>query len=91
MRDNDDVNAWRSAEEAVVAGDLATLEHLLRDYAEVFKNERPKSWWDNTLHPEYTAGDARAIIARTHHVDSWQDFEALRRDAALPGSPTARF
>jgi len=82
---------WRTAEEAVVAGDLATLEHLLRDYADVFNNERPKSWWDNTLHPEYQAGDARAVISRTHHFDSWQDFESFTRDVALPGSPVARF
>jgi hypothetical protein len=82
---------WRTAEEAVVAGDLATLEHLLHDYADVFKNERPKSWWNNTLHPEYRVGDARAIITRTHHFDSWQDFEAFTRDVAIAGSRVARF
>jgi hypothetical protein len=82
---------WRTAEDAVVAGDSATLELLLRDYADVFKNERPKSSWNNTLHPEYQAGDARAIITRTHHFDSWQDFEAFTRDVAIAGSPIARF
>jgi hypothetical protein len=82
---------WRLAEDSVVAGDAATLEHVLRDYADVFENERPTSAWNNTLHPEYQAGDARAIIARTHHFDSWQDFEAFTRDGAIAGSPVARF
>lgn len=72
-------NVWRMAEESIVAGDAATLEALLRDYADVFRNERPTSWWDNTLRPSYEAGDARAIISRTHHFDSWDGFEAFAR------------
>src|SRR5690348_751357 len=51
---------WRMAEEAVVAGDAETLDGVLRAHARVFRNERPKSWWNNTLHPEYHRGDARA-------------------------------
>jgi hypothetical protein len=82
---------WRIAEEAVVAGDLATLERLLRDHAEVFKTERPKSFWNNTLHPEYDSGDARAIISRTHHFDSWEDFERFLRAPREPDTPLALF
>jgi hypothetical protein len=82
---------WRTAEEAVVAGDVATLERLLREYAEVFKTERPKSYWNNTLHPEYHSGDARAIINRTHHFDSWEDFERFLRAPREPGSPLELF
>ena len=82
---------WRAAEAAVVAGDAATLERLLRDHADVFRNERPKSWWNNTLHPEYHRGDARAIITWTHHFDSWPEFEAFTREVRDPRSPVARF
>ena len=35
---------WRTAEQAVVAGDVATLEALLLDSADVFRDERPESW-----------------------------------------------
>lgn len=34
---------WRTAEEAVVAGDVATLDALLRDYGDIIRNERPQS------------------------------------------------
>jgi hypothetical protein len=84
-------SVWRTAEEAVVAGDGDTLGALLLDYADVFRNERPKSWWNNTQHPNYEVGNARAIITRTHHVDTWEDFEAFTR-AMHDGSPAvARF
>lgn len=82
---------WRAAEQAVVAGDLATLERLMEAQAAVLANGRPRSWWNNTLHPEYAAGDARAVISRTHHFDTWADFEAFTRDVAVPGSPIATF
>src|ERR671914_677454 len=82
---------WQTAAEAVVAGDVVTLERLLRDHAEVLKPERPKSVWNNTLYPEYHTGDARAIISRTHHFDSWDDFERFMRAPREPGSPLALF
>ena len=82
---------WRLAEQAVVAGDAATLERLMRSYESVFRNERPQSWWKNTLHPEYQRGDARAVITWTHHFDSWSEFEAFQRDVRDPQSPVALF
>ena len=45
---------WRMAEEAVVAGDVATLEQLLRDYADVFRNER--------FHRHTRQGRARGVL-----------------------------
>ncbi len=80
------LSVWRTAEEAVVAGDAITLEALLLDYSDVFRNDKPKSWWNNTLHPNYKAGNARAIISRTHHFDTWEDFEAFTR-AIHEGDP----
>lgn len=82
---------WRMAEEAVVAGDAETLDGVLRAHARVFRNERPKSWWNNTLHPEYHRGDARAIILWTHHFNAWPEFEAFTRARRDRDSPVARF
>lgn len=83
-------SVWTAAEAAVVAGDLPTLERLLRGYPDVFR-EKLQSWWGNTLAPEYGADDARAIISRTHHFDSWEQFESFTRAISVPGSPVALF
>jgi Ankyrin repeats (3 copies) len=82
---------WRTAERAVVAGDVATLERLLEDYADVFRDERPQSWWHNTLTPSYDAGEAREIIRKTHEFDSWAAYGRFVNEAKRAGSPVARF
>lgn len=82
---------WRTAEEAVVAGEVATLEHLLAEHAEVFKNERPVSWWHNTLTPNYEEGSAREIIRRTHDFASWDDYDAFASALNTPASSVALF
>jgi len=82
---------WRTAEEAVVAGDVATLDALLRDYGEIIRSERPQSWWNNTLTPDYEAGDARGIIASTHHFSTWDEFVAHTEAMKDNASPVGRF
>jgi hypothetical protein len=82
---------WKMAEDAIVAGDLSTLERILRDYGDTIRKQRPQSWWNNTLVPSYDAGDARAIIARTHHFESVEDFVAFTQAIADKSSPVARF
>jgi hypothetical protein len=82
---------WQSAEKAIVAGDAAKLELLLRHYADVFRSEQPRSWWNNTLTADYHAGDARAIIASTHHFNSWDEFVAHRAAVRDRKSQVARF
>jgi hypothetical protein len=42
---------WSTAEEAIVAGDVATLERILRDYGDLMRQQRPESWGNNTLAP----------------------------------------
>jgi len=83
--------AWKTAEDAIVAGDVAALERVLREYGDRLQKQRPQSWWQNTLAPNYDAGGARDIIARTHHFKSFEDFEALRKAVADRSSPVARF
>src|SRR3989442_5920849 len=82
---------WKMAEDAIVAGDLSTLERILRDYGDMIRKQRPQSWWNNTLAPSYDAGDAREIIARTHHFKTFEDFVALTQAIKDKSSPIARF
>src|SRR6476646_10781915 len=82
---------WKTAEEAVVAADLATLDALLRDYGDIIRTEPPQSWWNNTLTPDYAAGDARGIIASTHHFDTWDALVAHLATIRDEASPAARF
>lgn len=67
---------WRLAEDAVVGGDVTTLERLLRDHGALLRKEHPRSSWSGGLAPHYDAPDARSIIARNHHFESWDQFEA---------------
>ncbi len=81
---------WRRAESAMIAGDLATLESLLRDYGDVIRGHHP-SHDDDYLAPDYQAGDARAIIASTHHFESWNQFATHAENLKNRNSPIARF
>jgi hypothetical protein len=83
--------AWKTAEDSIVAGDIATLERVLRKYGTRLQEQRPQSWWNNTLTPSYDAGDARAIISRTHHFKTFEDFAAFTKAVADSSSPIARF
>ncbi len=83
--------AWKTAEDSIVAGDVAMLERVLRTYGSRLQEQRPQSWWNNTLAPSYDAGDARAIIARTHHFKNFEDFVACTKATADSSSPIARF
>lgn len=82
---------WKSAADAVVAGDAATLERLLREHEAMFRAGRPEPAWSNGLTPEYSAGDARSIIVRTHFFDNWDRFAAYAAALQEPTSAVARF
>lgn len=78
---------WKSAEDAVVAGDAATLERLLREHQPMFRTEQPPSSWLGGLAPDYSAGDARSIIARNHCFENWSGFASYA--AALKDGQSA--
>jgi hypothetical protein len=82
---------WKAAEHAIVAGDARHLEQLMADHEEVFRNERPRSFWNNTLSPDYGKVDARLIIASTHAFGSWEAFAAHAAAVKDVNSPVARF
>jgi ankyrin repeat protein len=82
---------WRRAEQAVVSGDVSTLERLLLDHEDVLRKQRPRSSWLGGLSPDYDAGDARAIIVRTHHFANWHQFTAHAEAVMDKNSSVARF
>ena len=82
---------WRSAEAAIVAGDVSSLAGLLRAHQPVFRSQRPQSSWLGGLTPDYSAADARSIIVRNHEFDSWEQFAAYTDVIKDPAAPVARF
>lgn len=79
------------AERAVVSGDASTLDGLLGEYGELLRmGPVPSTWWGG-LAPDYSAGDARAIIAKEHHFDGWDQFERLTEALKDSSSPVAQF
>lgn len=82
---------WRQAERAVIAGDAAALERLLRTHATLFREDRPPASTPGGLAPDYSAGDARDVIARNHEFAGWDAFETLQRALKQPASPVTQF
>ena len=80
---------WRQAERAVVAGDVATLERLMRAHEPLFREGRPPSSTPGGLAPDYSASEARQIIASNHEFERWDVFESFQRDVKRPSSPVA--
>jgi hypothetical protein len=82
---------WTRAERSVVDGDAPTLDALLRDHGDLLRAGPVQSSWWGGLAPDYTAGDGRAIIAREHHVESWDEFANLTDALKDPVSQIAQF
>jgi hypothetical protein len=82
---------WKEAEDALVAGDLPTLERLLREHEPLFREEPPESSWSGGLAPAYSEADARSILAREHHFGSFDNLTAHLEALQATDSPVARF
>ena len=82
---------WKSAEDALIAGDARELERLLREHEELFRTGQPPAYNAGGLAPDYAGGDAQAIIARNHDFENWEQFAGHLRALAQPNSPVARF
>ncbi len=82
---------WRSAENSVIAGDVATLERLLREHEDMFRDRQPPSFGSGGLRPDYSGGDARTIVARNHHFESWVRFEEHKEALKIEKSAVAQF
>jgi hypothetical protein len=84
---------WESAEHALIAGDAAALDLLLRENEAMFREERPPSHSSGGLAPDYSESDARLIIPRNHHFRNWAKFqqfvEAKKSDSDVAEFETA--
>jgi hypothetical protein len=82
---------WKLAERAVIAGDAAALERLLRDHGPLLQEGPPQGSWVDGLPPSLSGADARAIIAANHQFDTWEEFEVFALELRHETSATARF
>jgi Ankyrin repeats (3 copies) len=81
----------KSAEDAVVRGDVRTLERLLREHEQMFLTTRRQSSWLDGLTPDYSAADARSIIVLNHDFESWDQFASYAEALKDSTSPVAQF
>jgi hypothetical protein len=82
---------WKLAERAVIAGDVAALERLIRDHEPVLREGQPQGAWFDGLPPRFGGADARAIIVDNHRFATWDEFEAFARELRDETSSTAQF
>jgi ankyrin repeat protein len=68
---------WTRAEKALVDGDVATLDAMLARHGDMLRKGPVQSSWWGGLAPNYAKGDARAIIAREHDFENWDQFAAF--------------
>src|SRR5262245_39361745 len=65
---------WESAKNAVITGDVPTLERLLGENPKLFSQEQPPAYVPSGPSPRYADADARTIIAREHDFQSCDEF-----------------
>ena len=82
---------WTRAEDALVNGDVPTLDALLASHGDMLRKGPVQSSWWGGLAPDYSKGDARAIIAREHDFESWDQFAAFAEAMKDARSPVAQF
>lgn len=91
MDPDNSAELWDSAQHAVIAGDVSTLERLLRDNPTLFADEHPPAYVPSGPGPTYAQRDARAIIAREQHFETYAEFVAHVEARKLEDSSVARF
>jgi ankyrin repeat protein len=82
---------WTRAEKALVDGDVATLDALLARHGDMLRKGPVQSSWWGGLAPNYSKGDARAIIAREHDFESWDQFVVFAEAMKGARLPVAQF
>jgi ankyrin repeat protein len=82
---------WGEAERAVIAGDVDTVERLLRAFGGTVLRRRPQGWPNERWAPDYRDGNPRSVIFRAHAFDSWQQFARFADAVRDHEAPVARF
>ena len=85
------VAVWDSAQHAVITGDVSTLERLLHEHPQLFAEEEPPNYVPRGPVPTYAQRDARSVIAREHHFESYAGFAAHVEALKHQDSMVARF
>ncbi len=87
-----EASIWRKAERALLAGDIATLERLLKRHDALFRSGRPPASTPGGLAPDYSSSmDAREIVVRNHQFESWDAYAAFAAEARNSVSVVGRF
>jgi hypothetical protein len=82
---------WAEAEHAIVTGDAAALDAILREHGDLIRRGPVQSSWWGGLRPDYSPGDARTIIVKEHRFANWDEFAAYAAALKDSQSPVARF
>jgi ankyrin repeat protein len=82
---------WARAEHAIETGDVNTLEAVLREHGDTLRRGPVQTRWHGGLSPNYTRGDARAILLNEHRFENWEEFAAFTEALKDDQSPVARF
>jgi hypothetical protein len=82
---------WKAAERAIEDADVNTLAALLREDGKRLRGARPQSSWWLGISAESNPADARAIIARHHDFEDWEQFDAYAAARKTAGSLVAQF
>ena len=89
---------WSRVEHAVLHGDAAALESLIREHGPMLTRTSNLSWVGDlrrdgvgNRRPEDGADDARAIITAKQHFESWDRFVAFREALRDTDSLVAQF
>lgn len=82
---------WRSAEEALIRGDVAALDLLMRENEQMFREQRPPSFGTGGLRPDYSTGEVQPILVNNHCFESWGNFAEYLEGRKRTGSNMARF
>jgi 3-dehydroquinate dehydratase len=91
--DSSFATVWKAAETAMITGDVSTLERLLRENAQLFRERQPPAYGPEPgrLAPDYSGADAQSIIVSNHHFESWARFDEYNAALGRKDSPIAKF
>ena len=90
-RESSRASLWESAQNAVIKGDVSTLERLLRENAEWFSQRQPPAYVPSGPRPHYADADAQTIIAREHDFESFDAFAKYLEARNSRNSLTSQF
>ena len=82
---------WEAAQNAVIRGDEAALESMLASHGAMLRGQEAPPYGASGLRPDYSTGDARAILVREHHFEDWEKFAEYRDALRRPDSAVAQF